>query len=60
MARSGPPWRTGNVDFFIFNIESRYVSGMVTKVFLGNFGCVEDIFNDFEVPNMIFVTVWSL
>ena len=50
-------WKCG---FFIFNIESRYVSGMVTKVFLGNFGCVEDIFNDFEVPNMIFVTVWSL
>ena len=45
------------MDFFIFKIESRYVSRMVTKVFLGNFGCVEDIFYDFEAPNMIFVTV---
>ena len=36
--------------FFIFNIESRYVSRVVTKVFLGHFGSVEDIFDDFGVP----------
>ena len=53
-------WRTGNFDFFIFNIESRYVSRLVTKVFLGHFGSVEDIFNGFGVPKMIFETIWSL
>ena len=60
LVRSSSPWRTGNADCFIFQIESRYVSRIVTKVFLGNFGCVEDIFNDFGVPNMIFMTFWSL
>ena len=27
---------------------------------LSNFGCVRDIFNDFGVQNMIFMTFWSL
>ena len=46
--------------FFIFNIESRYVSRLVTKAFLGHFRSVEDNFNGFGVPKMIFETIWSL
>ena len=54
-----PRWRTGNVDFFTSKIELRYVSRIVTKVFLGDFGYVKDVFNDFGVPKVIFVTIWS-
>ena len=46
--RCSSRWRTGNVDFFTFKIASRYVSRMVTKVFLGHFGFIQEIFNDLE------------
>ena len=48
------------MDFFTLKIASSYVSRMVTKVFLGHFEFIEDIFNDFGVPNMIFVAILRL
>ena len=35
------------------------VSRIVTKVFLGHFGYVKDIFNNFRAPKVIFVKIWS-
>mgnify|MGYP004398861479 CR=1 FL=1 len=35
------------------------MSRIVTKVFLGHFGYVKDVFNDFGVSKLIFVTIWS-
>ena len=35
------------------------MSRIVIKVFLGHFGYVKDIFNDFRVPKVIFVTIRS-
>ena len=33
------------------------MSRIVTKVFLGHFGNIKDVFNDFGVPKVIFVTI---
>ena len=38
---------------------SRDMSRIVTKLFLGHFGCVKDIFNNFRAPKVIFVKIWS-
>ena len=36
------------------------MSRILTKVFLGHFGCVKDIFdNNFRAPKVIFVKIWS-
>ena len=35
------------------------MSRIVAKVFLGHFGYVKDVFNDFGVSKLIFVTIWS-
>ena len=63
--RSSPRWRTESAvadwkcRFFTSKIELRYVSRIVTKVFLGHFGYVKDVFNDFGVSKLVFVTIWS-